>query len=215
MTHQPSFFSLPSGKQVKRAPGVKIIPREEMELLLGARDMVKETEQEAENYKIEIATECEKRKELAQAEGFEEGYGKWTELIARLEEEIAKVRKEYEKVLIPVALKAAKKIVGREIELSEDVIVDIVSTTLKPVITHKKITIYVNKKDLDTLEKNKASLKQLFESLESFAIKDRSDILPGGCVIETEGGIINAQLENQWRALEKAFDHLIKAKGVS
>ena len=28
---------------------------------------------------------------------------------------------------------------------------------------------------------------------------------PGGCLIETEAGIINAQLENQWRSLEAAF----------
>jgi type III secretion protein L len=121
------------------------------------------------------------------------------------------VRKEFEKVLIPIALKAAKKIVGREIELSEDVIVDIVSNALKPVVTHKKITVYVNRKDLDVLEKNKPRLKQLFETLEAFSLRERADVKEG-CIIETEGGIINAQLDNQWRILEKAFDNLVKGK---
>ena len=52
-------------------------------------------------------------------------------------------------MIFPVALEAAKKIVGREIEASEDTIVDIVSNSLKAVSTHKKITIYVNRKDLE------------------------------------------------------------------
>src|SRR5262249_15045025 len=124
-------------------------------------------------------------------------------------------RHELEKTLIPVALKAAKKIVGREIELSEDTIVDIVSNLLKSVSQHKKITIYVNKKDLDSLEAARPRLKKIFESLEVLSLRERQDITPGGCVIETEAGIINAQLENQWRSLEAAFEKLMKSKEFS
>jgi type III secretion protein L len=110
----------------------------------------------------------------------------------------------------PTYGKAAKKIVGRELELSEDAIVDIVSSSLKAVAQHHKITIYVNKKELAILEANRPRLKNIFESLESLSLRERNDIAPGGCVIETEGGIINAQLDNQWRILEKAFDNLLK-----
>ncbi|MBI3211529.1 MAG: HrpE/YscL family type III secretion apparatus protein, partial [Simkania negevensis] len=38
-----------------------------------------------------------------------------------------------------------------------------------------------------------------------FSLEDREDIAPGGCIIETEAGIINASLANQWQALEAAF----------
>jgi type III secretion protein L len=141
---------------------------------------------------------------------FAEGYQTWVEHIAKLEEEILKVRDDMEKLLVPVALKAAKKIVGREIELSDDTIVDIVSNSLKSVSQHKKITIYVNKKDLDPLEQSRSRLKEIFESLEVLSLRERSDIARGGCVIETEGGIINAQLENQWSALERAFASLMR-----
>ena len=59
------------------------------------------------------------------------------------------------------------------------------------------------------MRKNLSS-KLSLKSLESFVIRERAGIQPGGCVIETEGGIINARLENQWRTLEKAFDTLSK-----
>lgn len=190
----------------------KVIPAENISKLLEAQDVATIIHSDVEKYKLHVAEECEKLKENAQKDGFEAGYQLWTEHIVNLEKEIEKVRQDLEKMLIPVALKAAKKIVGREIELSEDTIVDIVSNSLKAVSQHKKITIYVNKKDLEPLEKNRNRLKDLFESLEALSIRERNDIARGGCVIETEGGIINAQLENQWGALERAFAVLMKTK---
>jgi type III secretion protein L len=60
------------------------------------------------------------------------------------------------------------------------------------------------------IENSKSKIKKIFEHLESLSIQERSDIEPGGCMIETEAGIINAQLENQWRALEAAFESFMK-----
>lgn len=206
------FFSLIHGESVHVAPKTRIIPGSQIATLMEAQEVLEETLKDAEKYKKEVVGETEKLKEQAQREGYEAGFKQWAEHVAKLETEIEKVRKETEQKIIPVALKAAKKIVGREIELSESVIVDIVATNLKAVSQHKKITIYVNKKDLEALEANKNRLKQMFETLESLVVREKSDVKPGGCIIETEGGIINAQLENQWRILEEAFAGLMKAK---
>lgn len=208
------FFSFINNGQVITAPQTKIIPKAELGELIDGMQLLEKVQEDALVYRKTVIEECEQIKESSQAEGYEEGFKTWLEHIAKLEEEIIKVRKEFEKVLIPIALGAAKKIVGREIELSETAIFDIVSNALKPVASHKKITVYVSKQDFSILEKKKPELKKLFEVLEAFVIRERGDIEPGGCVIETEGGIINAQLENQWRTLEKAFDRLIKNKSI-
>ena len=205
-----NFFSLITGDEIHIAPETKFIPAIEFSTLLDASTVLTKAKDEAEKYKIEVVTECEKLKSLALKEGYEKGFETWVEQIAKLENEIIEVRKSSEKMIIPIALKAAKKIVGKEVELSSGVIVDIVSNYLKAVSTHKKITIYVNKKDLSDLENNRARLKEIFESLEALSIRERSDIEQGGCVIETEGGIINAKLENQWSIMETAFKAMIK-----
>lgn len=206
------FFSLIKGDNIHISPKAKFLPAGEFSVMLEASEVLDLVKSDAETYKLQEAEECEKLKAQAQKAGFEEGFAQWTAAIANLEHEIKKVRIDLEKIVSSVALKAAKKIVGREIEQSEDAIVDIVASSLKSVAQHKKITIYVNKKELSILESNRPRIKQLFESLESLSIRERADIAPGGCVIETEGGIINAQLENQWRILEKAFETLTKHK---
>lgn len=206
------YFSLINDGSIHAAPKSKVIPADQIQKLLDAQETLLAVQKDAEQYRIIVAGECEKLKEQAQKEGYQAGFKAWAEHVANLEAEITKVRRDIEKMLVPIALKAARKIVGREIELSQDAIVDIVSNSLKAVAQHKRIIIYVNKKDLDILEANKGRIKQIFESLESLSIRERGDIEPGGCVIETEGGIINAQIENQWRVLEKAFESLMKHK---
>lgn len=206
------FFNLIHGGAVHIAPKTKVLPAGEFSSLLSSMELMEKVKEDVKEFKINEREEDELLKIQAQKEGFEEGFKAWTKAIADLENEIRMVRGEIEKTLAPIALKAAKKILGREIQLSENAVVDIVSNSLKAVSQHRKITIYVNKSDLNILDANRPRLREIFESLESLSLRERSDITTGGCIIETEGGIINAQLENQWRVLEKAFESLLKQK---
>lgn len=204
------FFTLLHGDSVHVAHTGKVIPADEISKIVDATEVLRHVQEDAERYRLEVTKECETLKERAQQEGFEAGFSKWLKHVAELEHEIDTVHTTMEKTVIPVALKAAKKILGRELELSETAIVDIVAGKLKAVSQHKRVTIYVNKDDLAKLEKKRESLKQLFESLEALSIRPRDDVASGGCIIETEAGIINAQIENQWELIERAFQALGK-----
>jgi type III secretion protein L len=204
------LFTLIHGDRVLVAPQKKIIPADEFSTLQTASEVLEYMKRDAEQYRLQVTKEGEEVKENAFQEGYEEGLKQWAEHLVEFEKKLEDLHKEMQQAIIPIALKAAKKIVGREIELSENTIVDIVASNLKAVSQHKKITIYVNKKELDILEKNKPRLRELFENLESLSIRLRDDIASGGCVIETEIGIINAQMEHRWRVLEKAFEALLK-----
>ncbi|MES2272919.1 MAG: HrpE/YscL family type III secretion apparatus protein [Chlamydiota bacterium] len=204
------FFSLISGKEVRLAPGKKTIPAKEFSTLLSAAEVLERVDKEADAFRRATLSEAEKIKEQAFKEGFQEGLISLNKHLLSLDQELKFLREEIQKKILPLSLKAARKIIGEELRLHPDRIVDIVLNSLKPVTQHRKITIYVNKADLQTLEDNKNKIRKIFEHLESLSIQERADIEPGGCMIETEAGIINAQLENQWRALESAFESFMK-----
>lgn len=206
------LFSLIHEGQVRLEPETKVVPAREFSTLLSAQEVQGKIKDDAEKYRKEVILDAEALKAKAQADGYHDGFKAWGEEVAKLEQEIIDIRKHYEKILTPVALKAVQKLLGRELEMNEEAIVDIVATTLKAVSTHKKITLWVSPKEKGILEKNKARLKSQFETLEVFQIRERADIQPGGSIIETEGGIINAQLSNQWSILEAAFEQLFKKK---
>ena len=127
-----------------------------------------------------------------------------------LDQKVKQMEHEMQKIVLPLALKAAKKIVGAQIDLNPDTIVEIVQQALKPVRQNHEIKIIVSKQDKEALESGKEKLKSLFDHLRILTIEEREDLTPGSCIIETESGIINASLDNQWRALEAAFEAFFK-----
>ena len=206
------LFSTIHGKdEVRLAPEQKILPAKAFSTLLDSKQLLKSVRKDAEEYKKGVVSESEKLKEEAQKEGFEAGFSQWSDHLAELVAETERAHDEVSKVVIPLALKAAKKIVGREIELNKEATVDIVANALKAVAQHKKIMVYANKNDIEALEEARPRLKAIFERLELLSIRERDDVEAGGCIIETEAGIINAQLANQWQILERAFEALMKS----
>ena len=202
------YFTLISGAELHKGGPEKIIVAEDYSELMNSQELLIRIQEEAEEYRKQIIVECEVLKSESVKEGFEQGYNEWVEQIAKLEDEIAKVREETQKIIMPIALKAAKKIVAAEITLEPKSILNIVIQTLKSVAQHKKIVLYVNKADFDVLDANKGKIKDLFESLESLSLRERDDVEQGGLVVETEAGIINAQIKDRWINLEAAFNAL-------
>lgn len=207
-TSSKTYFSLIYGNTISQASKSKIIPKEDFSKLLTGEEVLNTILAEAEQYRKQIISECESIKAQAVIDGFAQGYQEWVQQLSKMEEEIGKVQGEMQKLVMPISLKAAKKIVSSELALQPAAILDIVSNALKSVSQHKRIVIYVNRADLLLLEQNKNKLKELFESLESLSIRERDDVEQGGCIIETEGGIINARLKDRWRNLEAAFEAL-------
>lgn len=204
------FFSLFYQGDVHLATDKKIIPKEELSTLVSAQDVLEKAKEDAAAFHVATEKECEEIKKKAYDDGYAEGLHQFSEHLLQFEKELRKIRHETQKQLLPLALKAAKKIVGKELELHPESIVDMVMQTLSPIRQNHRIKIYVNKVDKDALDKEKGRIKEVFESLQSLSIQERADVAPGGCIIETESGIINASIENQWRALEAAFEKYMK-----
>ena len=204
------IFSLLYQGDIHFAADQKIIPSEQFSTLLTAQEVLQRTQEDAAAYKAEVDTECDELRKKAKEEGFNEGLSKFNDHLLQFDKEIKKIRHEAQKSILPLALKAAKKIVSKELELHPETIVDIVMQTLSSVKQNHRIKIYINKADKDALESEKNKLKEVFESLQSLSVLEREDVSAGGCIIETESGIINASIENQWRSLESAFEKYMK-----
>ena len=206
------YFRLIKQDSVHIVEGEKIVPASEFSTLVEAHELLEESQKQVSVFRDEVAKECEQLKEEAKKAGFEEGLKQWNDQLAHLEKETANVREEMEETVVPLALTAIKKIIGRELEQKPETIVDIVATSLRSLSQHHRVHIYVNKTDLELVEESRDRFKEIFEHLERLSITARDNVEKGGCVIETEAGIINAQLENQLRVLESAFHTFFQNK---
>jgi type III secretion protein L len=198
------FSFIRSGKVHTAKPG-KVIPKEQFSELMQAHDIIHKAQQEVEEYKTDISREADRLKEKAREEGFQEGLSAFNAHLLQFDKQLQLIRMELQRQILPLALKAAKKIVGEQLTLAPETIVEIVIQAIGPVVQNHRFTIYVNKADKDLLEAHRGKIRDLLEQVQTLTIADRADVPLGGCIIETESGIINATLENQWRALEAAF----------
>jgi type III secretion protein L len=201
-----TLFSLLFQRDVRVSKNKKVIRAKDFSTLVTARDILEKAKQDAEAYQKESEEMRRKTLEEAKKQGEEAGLEKFSESIVRLEQDLKKLRVDVMQAVLPIALKAAKKIVGKELEQFPETIVDIVLQTIAPFTQSQRVTIYVSKADKDLLEQNRPKLKEILSQAHILNVLEREDIAPGGCIIETETGIINASIDNQWRALEAAFE---------
>lgn len=199
------WFSLVYQGDVHPARDEKVIPKDAYSKLLTAEEIVDKAKEDAQALLENTRKECEALKEQAKSEGFQEGLEKLNEQVLFLNDQLKAIRLNMQQLILPIALKAAKKIVSKELEIFPETIVDIVSEVLTPIAESLQVTIYVNKEDKEILDANKPKIKEILQQVETLVVQEKGDIEKGGCVIKTEGGMINATVENQWRALERAF----------
>lgn len=202
------FSRIESDLQIE--PSSKIVPAKTFATWITADEMLDDVKREIDLFREKAKREAAELRAAEEQKGFKEGLDKWAKQIASLEKSQKDLRDDMRKQIVELVIQCGKKILGRELELSQDAIVDIVSQALRPVATHKHATIYVCKEDAEALEANKKQLHTVLEGTETLAIGVRSDIERGGCVIETEAGIINAKIDVLWESLELALLGLLK-----
>jgi flagellar assembly protein FliH len=107
--------------------------------------------------------------------------------------------------LVQLALAVARKIVGREVSLGPEVVTRIVRQALGRVENAGRITIKLNPADLELLAEIKPQLLSSLPEAGRAAFESDAGIARGGCLIETDGGEVDARIERQFQVVEEAF----------
>jgi flagellar assembly protein FliH len=113
--------------------------------------------------------------------------------------------REVEADLVQLALAVARKIVGRDVSIGPDVVTRIIRQALGQVEHAGRITIKLNPADLELLADIKPQLLSGLPEAGRAAFDADEGIARGGCLIETDGGEVDARIERQFQVVEEAF----------
>lgn len=188
----------------------KIIPHAAIGKFIELENLVADAKKELEDLKNQFVDEETKQIEAKKEEAYQEALTIFNQHIFALDAEMKTLRTHLMKQVLPIALTAAKKIVGEQLKLHPDTIVAIIQKQLLQCASCKKVKILVSKEDKAILDEHKSELKEKLDQVESFAIEESPEMTQGSCMIVTESGNINATLDLQWKALETAFGRYMK-----
>lgn len=126
-------------------------------------------------------------------------------LLGELENLHRQARRDVETDLVQLALAVARKIVGYEVSLGPEAVTRIIRQALGRVEHAGRITIKLNPADLELLADIKPQLLNGLPEAGGAAFEADEGIARGGCLVETDGGEVDARIERQFQVVEEAF----------
>jgi flagellar assembly protein FliH len=186
------------------------------ELGMGKEELVDFAKGEAEQIVRKAMEEAGNIREHAKESGLEEARriaeetasDKVKEALETLNQAVIerkKIIKDAEGEVLRLALKVAEQIIKSEVSLHRDVSLNIVSDAISRVSDREQVIIKVNREDLENTKKYKDRIGSIVDGIKSLSIVEDSAVEPGGCVIETNLGYVDARISTKIAAIEEAF----------
>lgn len=177
-----------------------------------AEDILSAAEADAEHVRAEaqdLLSDVEAThaaaKERGFAEGREAGLAAVTEQLATLERRKEEFFAQAEPEIVKLVLQCTEKVFGRVVDAHRQVVVDVVRQAIAASIGDR-IVVSVAPSDYAVITQAEDELRGLLDRTKRIHFKEDESVSPGGCVLETEIGTIDARLETQLKAIKKAFD---------
>lgn len=186
-----------------------IIEREIFDAMEKAPAIIERARKEAsrirKNAKETLAqavVEKEEERKRGFEEGREEGLAQVTEKLTGVEMERERMMVEAEPQMVRMVMGIVEKIIGREV--AAGAILDVVKQALTQ-SAGQKLVIRIHPSDLATVKANQPDILAAVGPLRSVAVREDESIPAGGCVVESEVGMVDARLETQLAAIRKAL----------
>ncbi|MDR1143242.1 MAG: flagellar assembly protein FliH [Spirochaetaceae bacterium] len=180
-------------------------------IIADARDKARQIENDSLAAFENERKDAEERGRLAGREaGFAEGRDEVVRLVERTrtvleraQDKRAEILSDTEQQIIDLVLLISRKVIKIISENQRNVVISNVVQALRKVKGRGNIIIKVNMLDIKLTTEHKKEFIELVEGAKSIQIIEDSTVDPGGCVIETDFGEIDARISSQLAELEQ------------
>ncbi|GAA5149759.1 HrpE/YscL family type III secretion apparatus protein [Prosthecobacter algae] len=193
---------------VKVAPASKILKRDEHSFILEGQRILEAARHEAALIRQQAETDAEKKREEGFLKGQEEGKTKIAEHIVECMGQSAVYFSKVEDVMVDLVMRAVRQVIG---EMDQrDVVERLVRRALESTRNESQITIRVSPGQADWIKNRISTIMQTFPKIHFLDVQPDQRLAENGCILETEIGVVDATLETQLKAIEKALIRSMK-----
>jgi type III secretion protein L len=185
-----------------------ILPAREYAALVEAEGLIEAARAEAERIRREAEEEYARRRAEGYETGLEKGKAEIAERMVDYMGRSAAYFSKVEGVLIDVVMRAARRVIG-EFDQKE-VVERVVRRALEATRNEGHVTVRVAPALADDLKSRIGNILGEFPKVEFLEVVPDSRVPEGGCILETELGFVDASLETQFKAIEKALVNSMK-----
>lgn len=174
-----------------------VLNAEEYEAKTAGKQIIAEALAKAEEIKAEALRFKEEVFAKAREEAKADVQTRAAEEMARAKIQAGQILSAAEKDVTELALMVATKIIGRDIERTPELVLEIVASCTEAARSSKAMVIKVNPEDGKVLRAKNPRFMELVGRSVDISIRDDADVERGGCIIRTDYGTIDGQIRTQ------------------
>lgn len=197
-----SIIRIPRGDG---ASPVTRITKAVREASLDANEILARARAEAAELLINTERERENVLEEARQQGFRQGLDRWNQNLAEALEARSRYLEKNEAELVKLAVAVARRIVGECAATEPEAVLPAARAAIRAVRSERKVRLRVRPEDEATVREHVAKLSALSAELCEIVVMVDDSIALGGCIVESDLGIIDAQFGTQLDSLERAL----------
>lgn len=201
------------------ALGMEIVEKAKVEADLIIKEALLEARETFSKAVAEVDELKAKALEEAKEEGYNTGLDQARQEYESLLEEAADIKEQagvdYKKILdsaeadvVGTILDIARKVISKELECKENVLLLVQEAFEKCSKDHKAV-LKLSEQDYDYVNENKEVLMSMLERSENIEIKKDMSLKEGGCVIDTPFGSIDASAYTKLDKIENDFEAIL------
>lgn len=193
---------------VSLEPSSPLLKRDEYAAVIEAQAIIADAEEEARLIREEALAELERRRQEGRQQGLEQGKAEIAEQIVATMSQSAAYFSKVEDVLVDVVMRALRRVLGAFDH--KDVVEQVVKQALESTRNEGQVTVRVPPNQADHLKRRVDTILGVFPKVQFLQVMPDARLPEDGCVLETEIGVVDASLETQLKAIEKALIRSLK-----
>lgn len=184
-------------------PGVRLLKAADYAVFVQASEIIAQAEAEAEKLRQQSQQAYEEQRQAGFAAGMAEGKAQMAEqLLDTMAASVDQVAA-MEKQLVDVVMMSLRTILG-SID-HEELTPKIVANALRLVRDEKKIILRVSEAESAAVATRLADMRRQYPGMGRVEIVSDPTLAKGGCVLETDIGVVDASLERQLEIIQDTF----------
>lgn len=194
----------------------RLIAQAKEEAQLIKREAEFEAERLLSEAKNKAASHIEEIEQSAKEAGYRHGESTaqqhYNDLLLEAEDFKNRSKTEYEETIedleqdiIQLALTIAQKVVGAELDLSQDIILKIARDTINACINRDQIILKVSGEDYDFVVLNEDRIRSAVKDLGQLDIRKDQTLSKGSCQIDTGFGMVDGSMDVKMDLIQQAF----------
>ena len=161
-----------------------------------------------ERSRIEKEEAYRKGHEEGRSSGLEDGMREarkvtesFNRLVTDVEAQRAGIYRQAESEVVDLAMEIAKKIIGIKAEFDPELVIDAARKAVRLLLDRSTLVIKVSPEQESFVRERLDDLYAMDDRIQRVTIEPDRRVAPGGCVLETDSGNVDARLETEMQAI--------------